>query len=151
MEALSVVGPIRRRGLPGTLNGVKAGWLEVAMGATLVGSFLTISVDWAHLALGIALVALTAAHVGLRWRVYRAVLRRWRRRAVSSGALIGSAVVMTAAGFVQWGGVPAAIPWHGAGSLLLILLTVGHAARRLWRRRRRRRRQAGAGPGTLAR
>jgi hypothetical protein len=44
---------------------------------------------------------------------------------------------MTAAGFGQWASVPAAIPWHSAASLLLILLTAGHAARRLWRRRRK--------------
>jgi hypothetical protein len=66
------------------------------------------------------------AHLAVRWHTSRAVLRRWCRRAAASGALIGSAVVMTAAaGFVQWSGVPAAIPRHSAASLLLVALSAG--------------------------
>jgi signal transduction histidine kinase len=116
---------------------MRAGWLEAAIVATLLGSFLTIPIPWAHLALGTAFVVLSGAHLAVRWRTYRAVLRRWHRRAAASGALIGSAAVMTAAGFVQWAGLPAAIGWHSAASLLLVLLAAGHATRRLRRRRRK--------------
>jgi ammonia channel protein AmtB len=116
---------------------MRAGGLEAAIGATLLGSFLTIPIPWAHLVLGTAFALLSAAHLALRWRTYRAVLRRWHRRAAASGALAGSAAVTTAAGLVQWAGLPAAISWHAAASLALVLLTAGHATRRLWRRRRR--------------
>jgi hypothetical protein len=136
MDPNSAAGPIRGCCRTGTLSPMKVGRLEAAIGATLVGSFLTVPVAWAHLALGIAFTAVTALHLMVRRRTYRAVLRRWRRRAAISGALIASAAAMAAAGFVQWGGVPAAIPWHSAAALLLILLTAWHAARRLRRKRR---------------
>ena len=66
-----------------------------------------------------------------------------RRRTAVAGragwleAAIGatSAAVMAEAGSVQWGGVPAAIAWHGASSVVLTLLGAGHAARRTRRRR----------------
>ncbi|MGH3901401.1 MAG: hypothetical protein ACRDTA_24740 [Pseudonocardiaceae bacterium] len=69
-------------------------------------------------------------HIAQRRRLYLAVLRR-RRRAVVSAVLVASAVIMTVSGVVQWAGVAAAIPWHGASSMLLILLGAGHAIRRV--------------------
>lgn len=79
----------------------------------------------AHLTLRMVFTVLGVAHI---------VLRRWRR-AVTSGMLIASAAATAVAGFVQWGGLPAAIPWHGASSVALIALGAGHAARHLRRRR----------------
>lgn len=83
---------------------------------------------WAHLTFGVAFALLALVHVGRHRRVYLAVLRQRRRRAVVSAVLVASAVVMTVSGAVQWAGVTAAIPWHGASSMLLILLGAGHAA-----------------------
>ncbi|MGQ0716818.1 MAG: hypothetical protein ACT4NP_05765 [Pseudonocardiales bacterium] len=114
---------------------MRAGGLEVALAGALLGSFLTIPVYWAHLTFGVAFVLLVLAHIGRRRRVYLAVLRRRRRRAVVSAVLVASAVVMTVSGVVQWAGVTAAISWHGASSMLLILLGTVHALRRVRRRR----------------
>lgn len=106
------------------------GWLEIAVAITLLGSLLTIPLLWVHLSLGGAFTVLAAIHVA-RWRrIYLAILRRSCRRASVSGLLLGSAIVMTVSGVVQWSGVTAAIPWHGATSMLLLLLAIGHAARR---------------------
>lgn len=115
------------------------GWLEIAVAITLLGSLLTIPLQWAHLSLGGAFTDLAAIHVA-RWRkIYLAILRRSCRRASASGLLLGSVIVMTVSGVVQWSGVTAAIPWHGATSMLLLLLAIGHAAHRLGRRKRDRR------------
>lgn len=116
---------------------MRAGGLEVALAGALLGAFLTIPVRWAHLSFGVAFALLVLAHIGRRRRVYLAVLRRRRRRAVVSAVLVGSAVVMTVSGIVQWASVAAAIPWHGASSMLLILLATGHAIRRVRRGRAR--------------
>lgn len=134
------------------------GWLELAIAITLLGSLLTIPLPWANLSLGGAFTVLAAVHVAGRHRLYLAILRRSRRRATVTSLLLGSAIAMTVSGLVQWPGVPAAIPWHGATSMLLLLLTIGHATRRLRRRKRARagrraqptrapcRRQAGGRP-----
>jgi hypothetical protein len=45
--------------------------------------------------------------------------------------LVASAVIMTVSGIVQWACVAAASPWHGASSMLLIVLGAGHAIRRV--------------------
>lgn len=114
---------------------MRAGGLEVAMAGTLLGSFLTIPAYWAHLTFGVAFVLLASVHIGRRRRGYLAVLRRRRRQAVVSTVLVASAVIMAVSGIVQWAGVVAAIPWHGASSMLLILLGAGHAIRRVRRGR----------------
>ena len=116
---------------------MRAGWWEAGLAATLLGSFLTVPVFGAHLSLGVAFALLASAHAARRRRIYLAALRRCRRRATTTGALIVSAVVVTLSGFVQWAGTAAAIPWHAASSMLLVLLGVGHAVRRLRAARRR--------------
>lgn len=107
------------------------GWLEIAVAVTLLGSLLTIRWPWAHLSFGGTFTVLAAIHVARRRRIYRAILRRSWRRAIVSSLLVGSAIAMAVSGVVQWPGVPAAIPWHGATSMLLLLMAIGHGARRL--------------------
>lgn len=127
----------RTRGSSGRAASV--GWLEIAVAITLLGSLLTIPLQWVHLSLGGAFTVLAAIHVA-RWRrIYLAILRRSRRRASVSSLLLGSAIAMTVSGVVQWLAIPAAIAWHGATSMLLLLLAIGHAAPRLCRRKRPRR------------
>ncbi|HEY3894321.1 MAG TPA: hypothetical protein VGL88_03025 [Pseudonocardiaceae bacterium] len=118
--------------------------LELGALGMLLASFLTIPLPVPHIVTGAVWMALTAAHVARRRRIYRAFLRsdRHRRRVVASTALIGCAVLVVVSGFVQWAGPDsisaAAIPWHAAGSMALILLAVAHAARRLRRIRQPR-------------
>ena len=130
---------------------MRARWVEAALFGTLLGSFLTIPVAWAHLTLGSAFAVLAAVHVVGRRGVYLAVLRWWRRRAMATAVMVTVAVVMTVSGFVQWAGVSAAVPWHGASSVLLLLLAAGHATRRLRRWPARSRAVAGDGAGTMTR
>lgn len=108
-------------------------WLELAILASLLASFLTIPLAVPHIALGVVWATLTAVHVARRRRIYGAVLRRnLHRRGVATTALISTALVVTVSGLAQWAGMAAAIPWHGGSSMLLLLLAGGHAARRLW-------------------
>lgn len=112
--------------------------LELGVLVMLLVSFLTIPLALPHLVTGTVWMALTAAHVARRRRIYRALLRSDRhRRVAASTALIGCAVLVAVSGFVQWAGPDsisaAAIPWHAGSSMVLILLAVAHASRRLWR------------------
>lgn len=124
-----------------TVRGVTRLWLELAVLASLLASFLTIPLTVPHIVLGVVWAALVALHVTRRRRIYGAVLRRGlRRRGMATTMLISTALVVTVSGLVQWAGMPAAIPWHGGSSMLLLLLAGGHAARRLrlWRAGRHR-------------
>ncbi|MGH3671177.1 MAG: hypothetical protein ACRDSH_11150, partial [Pseudonocardiaceae bacterium] len=117
--------------------------IELGVLGTLLVSLLTIPLAVPHAVTGTVWMALTAAHVARRRRIYRALARSGRRRRVAaSTALIGSAVLVVVSGFVQWAGPDsvsaAAIPWHAGSSMVLILLAVTHAARRLRRIRRPR-------------
>jgi hypothetical protein len=121
-----------------TTRGATRLWLELAVLASLLASFLTIPLAVPHIALGVVWATLAAVHVARRRRIYGVVLRHGlRRRGIATTALIGTALAVTVSGLVQWAGVAAAIPWHAGSSMLLLLLAGGHAARRLWRRRRR--------------
>lgn len=108
-------------------------WLEIAVLAALLASFLTIPLAVPHIAFGVVWATLAAVHVARRRRIYGAVLRRGlRRRAMATTVLISTALVVAVSGLVQWAGMAVAIPWHGGSSMLLLLLAGGHAARRLW-------------------
>jgi hypothetical protein len=114
--------------------------LELAVLVTLLASLLTVPLPLPHVAIAMAWAVLTAVHLVRRRRIYAALLRsgRHRVRVAATTALIGSAVVATLSGFAQWAGVAAAaIPWHAGSSTLLVVLTVAHAASRLWPVRRR--------------
>lgn len=119
---------------------------ELAVGATLLVSFLTIPLPLPHVASAAAWAALTCVHVARRRRIYLVLLRRahyreirWPRVAATT-MLIVCAAVVTLSGLVQQAGVAAAIPWHGGSSVLLIVIVTAHAVPRLWRLRRLRRR-----------
>lgn len=122
-----------------TIRGATRLWLELAVLASLLASFLTIPLAVPHITLGMVWATLTAVHVARRYRIYVAVLRRsLRRRGMATTVLISTALVVTVSGLAQWAGMAAAIPWHGGSSMLLLLLAGGHAARRLWTAGRRR-------------
>lgn len=108
--------------------------------AAVVLCWLTISVAWAHLATGLALVGLIGLHLRPRWRRVQRLFRRsgrsrsYRRadRRLGYWSFLAAAAGMTVTGLLRWAGVPPQRAWHGGASYLLLGLVVVH----LWSIRR---------------
>jgi hypothetical protein len=96
----------------------------------LVLSWLTVAAFWAHLATGLALIAMVAMHLSTRRRLPVRRVRMRRRLAYAVFFVAATAVAVT--GLLRWAGVPHEYVWHGGLSYLLLGLAVVH----LWSVRR---------------
>lgn len=125
--------------------------LELGVLATLLVSFLTISLPLPHVLTATAWASLTCLHVARRRRIYYAELCRAENwwRLVGSTALIGCAGVVMLSGIAALAGIAAATPWHAGSSSLLVVLAATHAARRRWLWRAQRRRRGNSPPEEL--
>ncbi|MGV0743370.1 hypothetical protein [Mycolicibacterium sp. XJ870] len=107
--------------------------------AMLTLASLTVPVFWAHLATGLALIAVVAVHLSTRPRRPLRGLRAGRRFAYAVFLVV--ATVTAATGLLRWAGVPPEYVWHGGISYLLLGLVVVHLwwVRRVLRSRSQRR------------
>jgi hypothetical protein len=90
--------------------------LELGVLAVLLASFLTIPRQVPHIVAGVAWTLLTGAHVARRRRVYAAIVRSRRRRALATSVLLACTGLVTVSGVLQWADMTAAMPWHGGSS-----------------------------------
>ena len=99
--------------------------------ALLVLAWLTVPVFWAHVATGLALIALIGVHLLTRPCLPLGV-GRVRLRLAYATFLIAAAA-MAATGLLRWAGVPHDYLWHGGISYLVLGLASVH----VWSVRRR--------------
>jgi len=98
--------------------------------AALIAAWLTVAVFWAHLAIGLLLIAVIALHLYTRrWLPWR---RAGPRRRLAYGLFIVAATTMAATGLLRWAGTPPQYTWHGGVSYLVLALVAVH----LWSVRR---------------
>lgn len=96
----------------------------------LVLAWVTVPVFWAHLATGLALIAIVGMHLYTRRRLPLRGVRARRRFAYAAFLIATTATAAT--GLLRWAGMPHQYVWHGGISYLLLGLVVVH----LWSVRR---------------
>lgn len=93
-------------------------------------AWLTVPVFWAHLATGLALIAIVGMHLYTRRRLPLRGVRARRRLAYA--VFLVAATAMAVTGLLRLAGVPPQYVWHGGISYLLLGLVGVH----LWSVRR---------------
>ncbi len=96
----------------------------------LVLAWVTVPVFWAHLAIGLALIAIVGMHLSTRRRLPMRGVRIRRRLAYA--VFLVAATAMAVTGLLRWAGVPREYVWHGGISYLVLGLAGVH----LWSVRR---------------
>jgi hypothetical protein len=104
---------------------------DIPVLALLIVAWVTVPLFWAHVATGLALIALIGVHLFTRPRLPLRV-GRVRRRLAYATFLI-AATAMAATGLLRWAGVPHDYVWHGGISYLVLGLASVH----MWSVRRR--------------
>jgi len=94
---------------------------DVPVLGAMVLAWATVAVFWAHVAVGLLLVALIALHLYTRPRLPG---HGWRR--VAYGIFVVAATAMAASGLLRWAGVPPHQVWHGGISYTVLGLVAVH-------------------------